>query len=81
MGSYTEMAQASWIANHQVLVAQQTYCILATDELDDTQLLPQWLLAGYKGQVHAERGCGFLKDPYFWLRCSISKNPNGIWRY
>jgi hypothetical protein len=36
--------------------------MLAPNELDTTQLSPQELLAGYKGQVYAERDFRFLND-------------------
>jgi transposase len=42
---------------------QQSGFILAPNELDTIQLSPQELLAGYKGQVYAERGFRFLNDP------------------
>lgn len=58
-------ALASRVTAHQALVDQQSCFILATNELDNTQLPPQELLAGYKGQVYAERGFRFLKDPCF----------------
>jgi transposase len=37
--------------------------MLATNELDEGALSPQALLAGDKGQKHAERGLRFLNEP------------------
>ena len=62
----------------QALVDQQSCFILATNELDDTQLPPQELLAGYKGQGHAERGFRFLKDPRFLASSLYLKKPERI---
>jgi transposase len=75
VGSYTETALASRVANYQLLVAQQTRCILATNQLDDTQLLAQRLVAGDKGQVHAECGCRSLKDPCYLAALLYLKKP------
>jgi hypothetical protein len=52
--------------------------ILATNELDGTQLSPQELLASYKGQSHAERGFRFLKDPQFFASSLYLKKPERI---
>ena len=51
---------------------------MATNELDDTQLPPQKLLEGYKGQGHAERGFRFLKDPRFLASSLYLKKPERI---
>ena len=45
---------------------------------DDTQLPPQELLAGYKGQGHAARGLRFLKDPRFLASSLSLKKPERI---
>ena len=71
-------ALASSLAGRQGLVDQHSYFILATNELDDTQLSPQAVLAGYKGQVQAERGCRFLKDPQFFAASLYLKKPERI---
>ena len=63
--SQVDGALAASLAVPQGLVDQHSCFILATNELDDTQLPPQELLASYKGQGHAERGFRFLKDPQF----------------
>ena len=69
---------ASRLAVHQALVDQQSCFILATNELDDTKLPPQALLEGYKGQVQAERGFRFLKDPQFLASSFYLKKPERI---
>jgi len=73
-----EGALASSIAAHPALVNQQSCFILATNELDNTQLPPQELLAGYKGQALAERGFRFLKDPRFLASSLYLKTPERI---
>jgi transposase len=60
------------------LVEQQSCFILATNELDETLLPPTELLAGYKGQSHAERGFRFLKDPQFLAASLYLKKPERI---
>jgi transposase len=71
-------ALASSRTRRQVLIDQHRCVLLATSELDATPLTPQALLEGYKGQVHAERGFRFLKDPSF-LPSSLSlKKPERI---
>jgi transposase len=71
-------ALASSLAARQARIDQQSCFILATNELDDTHLPPQELLAGYKGQVHAERGFRFLKDPQFLASSLYLKKPERI---
>jgi transposase len=74
----SEGALASSLATRQARVDQHRCFILAPNALDTRQLPPQELLAGYKGQVHAERGVRFLKDPQF-LAASLSlKQPERI---
>jgi hypothetical protein len=58
-------ALASSRTSRQALIAQHRCCLLATNALDHTRLPLQELLAGYKGQVQAERGCRCVKDPQF----------------
>jgi hypothetical protein len=41
---------------------------------------PQELLAGYKGQVHAERGLHLLKAPHFLAAALYLKNPSRLSR-
>jgi transposase len=62
----------------QARIDQHSCFILATNELDDTQLPPQELLASYKGQGHAERGFRFLKDPQFFASSFYLKKPERI---
>jgi hypothetical protein len=71
-------ALASVVARREALVAQQSCFILATNELDTTQLSPQALLEAYKGQQRAERGFRFLKDPHFLASSLYLKTPERI---
>jgi transposase len=71
-------ALASSLAVRQSLVDQHSCFILATNELDETQLSPQEVLSGYKGQVQAERGFRFLKDPSFLASSLYLKKPERI---
>jgi transposase len=73
-----EGALASSIPARQALVDQHSCFILATNELDDTQLPPHEVLQGYKGQVQAERGFRFLKDPQFFASSLYLKKPERI---
>jgi transposase len=73
-----EGALASSLAMRQTRIDQHSCFILATNELDTLQLPPQELLAGYKGQVHAERGFRFLKDPQFLASSLYLKKPERI---
>jgi len=71
-------ALASRGTARQALIDQHSCFILATNELDDTQLPPQELLTGYKGQGQAERGFRFLKDPRFLASSLYLKKPERI---
>jgi transposase len=71
-------ALASSLTSRQARIDQHSCFILATNELDTTQLPPQEVLAGYKGQVHAERGFRFLKDPQFFASSLYLKKPERI---
>jgi transposase len=71
-------ALASALTPRQALIDQHCCFILATNELDDTHLTPQELLEGYKGQVHAERGFRFMKDPSFLASSLYLKKPERI---
>jgi len=73
-----EGALASSLAARQALIDQHSCFILATNELDATQLPPQTLLEGYKGQTHVERGFRFLKDPEFLASSLYLKKPERI---
>ena len=71
-------ALTSSLPARQALIDQHSCFILATNELDDTQLPPHALLEGYKGQGHAERGFRFLKDPQFFASSLYLKKPERI---
>jgi transposase len=71
-------ALASRFATRTARVDQQSCFILATNELDATQLPPQELLQGYKGQGQAERGFRFLKAPQFLASSLYLKKPARI---
>jgi transposase len=73
-----EGALASSIMAREQQLVQQSCFILATNELDDSQLPPRELLAGYQGQQHAERGFRFLKDPRFLASSLYLKKPERI---
>jgi hypothetical protein len=70
-----EGALASAVAAREALVVQHSCFILATNELNESALSPRELLEGYKGQKHAERGFGFLKDPLFLASSLYLKKP------
>jgi transposase len=71
-------ALASSLTARQALIDQHSCFILATNELDAAHLPPQEVFAGYKGQVHAERGFRFLKDPQFFTSSFYLKKPERI---
>src|SRR6516162_6396934 len=71
-------ALASRVAARQALVDQHSCFILATNELDEAQLPAPEVLAGYKGQVYAERGFRFLKAPQFLASSLYLKKPERI---
>jgi transposase len=73
-----EGSLASRVAARQALIDQQSCFLLATNELDDTQLPPQKLREGYKGHGQAERGFRFLKDPRFLASSLYLKKPERI---
>jgi transposase len=73
-----EGALASSLPTRQALVDQHSCFILATNELDTTQLPPHEVLQGYKGQGQAERGFRFLKDPQFLASSLYLKKPERI---
>jgi hypothetical protein len=71
-------ALAASLPPRQALIDQHGCFLLATNELDDTQLTPQELLEGDKGQVHAERGFRLMKDPSFLASSRYLKKPERI---
>jgi transposase len=76
--SQIDGALASSLTARQTRIDQQSCFILATKELAPTQLPPQAVLEGYKGQGHAERGFRFLKDPLFFASSLYLKKPERI---
>lgn len=73
-----EGALASLGTTRQTRIDQQSCFILATNELEATQLSPLDLLHGYTGQGHVERGFRFLKDPCFLASSLYLKKPERI---
>ena len=73
-----EGALATSITARQALLEQQSCFILATNDLDVTQLPAHKVLQGYKGQVQSERGFRFLKDPQFFASSFYLKKPERI---
>jgi len=71
-------ALASSLTPRQALIDQHRCFLPATHELDATQLTPQALLEGDTGQMHAERGFRFLKDPSFLASSLYLKKPARI---
>ena len=71
-------ALTSSLAVRQARIDQPSCFILATNELDDTQLPPPELLASSKGQGHAERGFRFVKAPQFFASSFYLKKPERI---
>ncbi len=71
-------ALASRGATRQALVDQHSGFILATNELDPSQLPPQEVLDGDKGQVQSERGFRFLKAPQFFAASRYRKKPERV---
>ncbi len=52
--------------------------ILATNELEESQLSSDDILIKYKYQQAAERGFGFLKDPLFFADSVFLKSPQRV---
>ena len=71
-------ALASRLTDRQARIDQQSCFILATNELDEAQLPAPAVLDGYKGQVYAERGFRFLKDPQFLASSLYLKKPERV---
>jgi transposase len=77
-GYSIEGALTSALAVREALVAHHSCFLLATNALDEHALSPQALLAGYKGQKHAERGFRFLKAPRLLASALYLKKPERI---
>jgi transposase len=73
-----EGALTSSLAVREALVAQHRCVLLATNARDAHALSPQALLAGDKGQKHAERGFRCLTDPLFLAASRYLKKPERI---
>jgi transposase len=73
-----EGSLATSMAARQARIDQRCCCILAPNELDPTHLPPQELVQGDTGQVQAERGLRFLKDPQFLASSLYLKKPERI---
>jgi hypothetical protein len=68
---------SSWAIRH-ALVAQNSCCMLATNDLASATLSPRQLLAGDKGQRHAARGFRFLQEPRGLASARSRKKPQRI---
>jgi hypothetical protein len=75
LGYQSAGALASSLTSRQALLDQHRCVMLATNELDTTQLSPQELLTGDTGQGHAERGFRCLKDPQLFAAAFSLKKP------
>ena len=71
-------ALASRLTDRRARIDQQSCFILATNEWDEAQLPAPAVLDGYKGQVYAERGFRFLKDPQFLASSLYLKKPERV---
>ena len=61
-----------------VILKSKGRFIIATNELDSTQLRSQELLSNYKGQQSVERGFRFLKEPAFMTPSVFLKSQKRI---
>jgi transposase len=71
-------ALASSLPSRHAFIAQHRCCILATNALDKTPLPPRELVAGDRGQGHAERGFRLMQDPSFLASSLSRKKPERI---
>jgi len=71
-------AWASSLTARQALIDQQRCVILATHALDPAHLPPPAVLEGDTGQMPAERGGRFLKDPQFFASSRYLHKPERI---
>ena len=72
-------ALASRLTDRQVRVDQQSCFILATNELDEGQLVSQAVLDGYKGKLGQNAGFASSKTHNFWPPPSLSRSPSASW--
>jgi hypothetical protein len=68
-------AMTAALAMRNARVAQNSGCMLATNDLDSSTLSPRQRLAGDTGQQHAERGCRFLQEPLLLASSRSRKKP------
>ena len=74
-----EAGVASVLATRQRKIQQKSAFILASNQLDATQLSDEALLDHYTpGQQTVERGFRFLKDPWFMANTLFLKSPKRI---
>lgn len=62
----------------EAALAQKGYFILATNQLDKTELTDEEMLLEYKGQQKVERGFAFIKDHTFEVSSVFLKKPSRI---
>lgn len=63
---------------YDCLLSKKGKFIIATNELDETKLKDEELLAAYKGQSKVEKGFRFLKDPRFLATSFFVKKPERV---
>jgi hypothetical protein len=64
----------------RALLDQKSCFVLVTNELDNSALGAQEVLAAYKTQGAPERGFRFLKKPQFLASSLYLKSPSASWR-
>ena len=73
-----EGAMASQFQYRNDMLKRKSCFILATNQLDCTELSAEDLIAAYKDQQKVERGFRFLKDPMFMASTLFLKSPKRI---
>jgi len=74
-----EAGVASVLETRRLKIQQKSCFILATNQLDESQLSAEDLLEHYTpGQQKVERGFRFLKDPWFMAHTLFLKSPKRI---
>jgi transposase len=71
-------ALASRVQERQRRLERKSCFILATNQLDESLLSDEDLIAAYKNQQKVERGFRFLKDPMFMAATLYLKKPERI---
>lgn len=77
----TYKIQANLVRNQSVIETETRRAgrfVLATNVIDITELSNDEMLREYKEQQSAERGFGFLKDPYFFTDSVFLKSSERI---